>query len=430
MAPSDWLPYFKREYVGLVKQDWKEGRCKPLKNPQAHILMEKAPAGWTPPAPPKVEKPQPASPAKKQEAPPAPPPKSADKPKSKEEEEDCRTPPPFDMLDLPPAMEKMGFYTAAQVARRWFNGRKYILSSNPGTVYPDDMIDTKIVSLNFTLKYKKPKAKYEKLINEDIYSENAINFSKKIIREFTRKKFVDDGIAFTGEIDSLALSGRDIQKLHHDFQFQLAVVTSFDTLDENLGMTDLTATLGNFFFMAAIASAKIYSEKYYNYSDPKKPTYCCEPKVEITHIYVYARDSYSFADKKGKKSSQYLGHWNRSGVILVPSAAAADVMNNVAGSLGADFDFGNQPDAPTLTPYVYENGFKKPVDIVQGLFRASRKQDIYYPVHNSDYKAWREKFNRGGDFAIYTDLKKIKLSEPIRFTLEAICKPAELEPSK
>lgn len=43
-------------------------------------------------------------------------------------------------------------------------------------------------------------------------------------------------------------------------------------------MTDLTATLGNFFFMAAIASAKIYSEKYYNYSDPKNLPIVASPR--------------------------------------------------------------------------------------------------------------------------------------------------------
>ncbi len=427
MASTPQIPYFKRVYVGLVSQNWEQGRCKPLNNPQAHILMEKPPAGWAPPAPPKVEKPKAAPPDKKQEKPPAPPPppsKPAAQPKSKEEEEDCRTPPPFDMLDLPPAMEKMGFYTAAKVARRWFNGRKYILSSAPGAAYPDDMVETKIVSLSFTLKYKKSKIKYEKLVNEDIYAENALNTAKKIAHEFVRKQFIERGTAFTGEIDALTLSGGDIQKLHHNFQFQLAVVTNFDTLDENLGMTDLTATLGNFFFMAAIAKAKFYTEQYYNYSGPSTQ-YCCESKVEITHIYVYARDSYSFADKKDRKASQYLGHWNRSGVILVPAAAAADVINNLAGKLGADFDFGNYPDTPTLTPYVYENGFKRPVDTVKGLFRTQRKQDVYYPVHNSDYKAWREKFNRGGDFAIYSDLRKIKLSKPISFTLEEICKLAK-----
>ena len=77
-------------------------------------------------------------------------------------------------------------------------------------------------------------------------------------------------------------------------------------------------------------------------------------------------------------------------------------------------------------PSIYDNGFKKPVDIINGLFKHSlRKQDVYYPVYNSDYNAWREKYNRGGDFAIYSDMKKITRPKPIQFTLEEVCKPGK-----
>jgi len=73
-----------------------------------------------------------------------------------------------------------------------------------------------------------------------------------------------------------------------------------------------------------------------------------------------------------------------------------------------------------------EDGFEKPVDILKGMFGEMRKQDVYYSVRNSDYHKWPEKFGRGGDFAIYTEPKKIKLPKPIKFTLEEICKPAKL----
>ncbi|MEF2253319.1 DUF6402 family protein [Ralstonia solanacearum] len=403
--------------------------------------MDKLPTpmpGWKPPEPPKVEKPKPArdekqetlkpAPDKKKGKPPAPPPKPDDKSKNPQAEEDCRTPPPFDMLDLPGAMEKMGFYVAAKVARRWFNGRAHILGKRTDP-YPSDMVDTTTVSLGFTLKYGKSKEKYDKLISEDIYTDNAKAALTATIQRFIENKFLNEGKVFTGEIDTLALSGGDMQKLHSSYQFQLATVNNLDTLDDKFGMTDLTATLGNFFFMAAIANAKVYTEQYYRY-DQGDPVYCCQSKVDITHIHVYARDSYSFADKPGKTSSQYLGHWNRYGVILVPSATAADVLNNVTGSKGTDLQWGDSADTPGITPYVYENGFKKPVDIIKGFFRTLRKQDVYYPIHNSDYSAWRRKFNRGGDFAIYTEPKKIKLPKPIQFTLEEICRPAKQAESK
>lgn len=75
--------------------------------------------------------------------------------------------------------------------------------------------------------------------------------------------------------------------------------------------------------------------------------------------------------------------------------------------------------------YIYDNGFKKPIDVMNGLIHGLRKRDVYYPVHNSDYNVWRKKFKRGGDFAIYSDLRKIKLHSPIKIALNEICKPSK-----
>lgn len=74
-------------------------------------------------------------------------------------------------------------------------------------------------------------------------------------------------------------------------------------------------------------------------------------------------------------------------------------------------------------PSIYDNGFKKPVDIINGLFKHNlRKQDVYYPIYNSDYNAWRDKYNRGGDFIIYSNLIKVALPKPIQFIPDNICK--------
>lgn len=112
-------------------------------------------------------------------------------------------------------------------------------------------------------------------------------------------------------------------------------------------------------------------------------------------------------------------------MIVVPAAAVADILNNGTGERGGNLQWGNHPDTPPM-PYFYDNGFKKPVDIINGLFKRSlRKQDVYYPIYNSDYNAWREKYGRGGDFVIYSDMKKIVLPKPIQLTLEEVCKPGK-----
>jgi hypothetical protein len=429
MTTPNRIAYFKPEKpVFSQRTKWKKDLCKPLNNPQAHVLMDRAPDGWTPPpAPPTAREPKTDGTAeKKAEKQPPGPSKAATSAtsKSSEEDDDCRTPPPFDMLDIPGAMKKMGFSVAAKLAQRWFDGREYALSDEPKAKYPPDMVDTKDVTLSFVLGYKKVKAKYDRLIREDIYSPAALAIAKKAIHAFVERKFVDDGIAFTGDIDTLSLSGGDIQDLHRNFQFQLASISSLDTLSDNYGPTDLTASLANFFLMVAVANASVRSEKYYNY-DSGVPVFCCGSSVEITHIYAYAKDSYSFADKPNRKSSQYLGHWNKYGVVMVPAAVAGDFANNVSEKHSPDVNWGDYADTPTLMSYIYDNGFKKPVDILDGLFRDLRKKDVYYPVHNSDYNAWRNKFRRGGDFVIYTELRKIRLQRSIKFHLNEICKPSK-----
>jgi len=436
------IPYYRLDLASFyaLRKTWqlfdKTEGCKPLNNSHATILMERKPSPLpgekaeqakklknAKPEPQPVPKSAGTVPATKKPAPSPPGPVGAttekasqpfkvskDQAKAKQPVEECKTPPPFDMLDLPDAMDKMGFTVAAKLAKRWFNSRKHEIPTGTAYDYPADMVDTKIVSLDFVLKYPKARAKYENLISSGIYDDRGIKVIRAKVGRMLESKFIESGIAYSGELDTFALSGRDIQKLHNKFQFQREAVSNLDTLDWSFGLTDLTASLANFAVCAAVAEARVHSEKYYNYPKGTAPVYCCRSQVEVTHIYVYARDSYSFADKPGKKASQYLGHWNRNGVILIPTALASDF----AANHGKDVQWGNGPYT--------EDGFDKPVDILKGMFGEMRKQDVYYPVRNSDYQNWREKFGRGGDFAFYTELKKIKLLKPIKLNLEEVCK--------
>ena len=432
MTRPDRIPYFKPEKVGFFprRTEWKKEICKPLNNPQARVLMERPPAGWKPsaalptgPAPKAGHPPAESRSGKKTEMSadaPTPAKQASESRSNGAEDEDCRTPPPFDMLDIPDAMEKMGFHVAAKLARRWFDGRKHVVGKLSER-HPEDMVDTTTVSLDFTLRHGRAEAKLRNLINKAIYKDAATDALKNAMRRLIEKRFIDNSEAFCGDIDTWKLSKGKIQEFHRDYQFQFVQVSDLETLSGGVGSTDLTASLGNFFYLAAIASAKVHSEKYYNYTE-KTSKYCCLSRVEVTQIYVYARDSYSFSDKATATASQYLGHWNRYGMILVPAAVAANYANAI-GDNGRKLGWGNRPATPFM-PYIYDNGFKKPVDIVRGFFqRELRKQDVHYPIYNRSYNLWREKYNRGGDFVIYSDMANISLPKPIRFTLEEICKP-------
>lgn len=65
---------------------------------------------------------------------------------------------------------------------------------------------------------------------------------------------------------------------------------------------DLTGALGTFSFYAALGNV------YFNHASRV---------ARVKSIYVYVRDSYSFRDDD-EFVSQYLGHWNQSGVYLAP----------------------------------------------------------------------------------------------------------------
>uniref|UniRef100_UPI001FC8308C DUF6402 family protein n=1 Tax=Burkholderia gladioli TaxID=28095 RepID=UPI001FC8308C len=68
--------------------------------------------------------------------------------------------------------------------------------------------------------------------------------------------------------------------------------------------------------------ATVTGERYDKY-ERKNKIFCLEPVAQMTHIYVYIKDSYSFNDDSPSKS-QYLGRWNKNGMVLSRLAAVND----------------------------------------------------------------------------------------------------------
>jgi hypothetical protein len=216
----------------------------------------------------------------------------------------------------------------------------------------------------------------------------------------------------------------DWQSVHEQFQFQLEPVAMLDTLTDTPGMTDVTAALANFAFYASVARAHIRTEVYNRYNTPSGTQRCFKSSVQVTHAWVYAKDSYSFHDSG--QSSQYLGHWNKNGVIVLPAAVAASVgMKKIADALNESKNKGaplpiqrslNWLNNVRLELWSNEvNQF--PVDIGKNLY----EKDIYYPVRNRDYQLWRKNKERGGDFLIMTQPNLVKLEKAIILDMTEVC---------
>jgi hypothetical protein len=182
-------------------------------------------------------------------------------------------------------------------------------------------------------------------------------------------------------IDAWAKCGEKLPSLHRHFQFQFVSVGS--TLAQKIGdmaialrnngvPDDLTAALGSFNIYAAIGFAHF----------PRPGV------AEISGIYVYVKDSFDFTDLK-VQTSQYLGHWSKNGVIVVPYNGAAAALGKAAFYISYPVALGN--------PKVAGN--------------------VYYPIHNQDFRRWAIKYGRGGDFIIYSDYKFVPLFPPIKVYL-------------
>jgi Family of unknown function (DUF6402) len=295
-----------------------------------------------------------------------------------------RTIPSFDIQEIPGAMRKLSMPVSAKLMEKWLAGElNYSLDevaekamiNHDGKPYSLSMIDTTTVKMDWVLKYPRAKDQFELLINKLIYSDRARGALKTTLAPY-RNAY---------KVHPWELCGNDLKTLHRHFQFQRASVDgTFEQkaiqwlrgLPRGGAPNDLSGALGAFNFYAAVAGMRM---------DQDSGT------AIVTHIVVYVKDNYSFGTKPGEPS-QYLGHWNSSGVILVPEFMATDAAR------------WRWLDYPVLVG-----------DMPGDLFK---KDAVFYPIRNKTFREWQLKHKRGGDFVICTDYKPIRLSTPIRVPLQ------------
>lgn len=400
MADVKKTPYYKpkKGLFGSELKEYKDSQgCIPLDTQKGVSIDRLAPGAKPPPPPPKPTS-KPSSPPKSN----APrPPQKADQATAKEspgqpESEVCENPPPFDLQDVPIAMDNLGWKVSAKLARIWFAGAAHIYNDDPTSTQPLNSDD---VTLDWALKFGSVKRKYEKLLAHDIYNERSVRIASDITKSFIKKLFLD-----RNSVSNLNTSSfiANLQKFHNDWQFQLSSIGNFDTL-KNLAPTDLTGALANFNIYAAIGNVEISSEKYFKY-EKSGNFYCLDITGKITHIYIYVKDSYSFNGK------QYLGHWNKHGVIIAPGSI---LTGSRSPKQESDID-------------IWSRSINKPVDTRKSLFGKFKTSDVYFPVYNADYSRWREQHRRGRDFMIYSKPVYLKLKKPVDLNLGEICR---IEPS-
>ncbi|PMS17690.1 hypothetical protein C0Z18_19760 [Trinickia dabaoshanensis] len=345
-------------------------------------------------------------------------PKEPPKPQSDDAENHAAIP-EFDLQDVPDAMDKMGWPIAATIARKWFTGPSHVYNDKADGEQP---LDDTTVTIDWALKYGKVQERLNELVSADIRSEKALalirhKVTEHVTKTFTGTKSTNPNLGF-----ETAVINSDIRQFHIDWQIQRKMVDIFDTLDR-LTLTDLSATLGNFILYAAIGKVEISKEKFFKY-DRKPAEYCIDSVAKLTHIYVYLKDNYSFNDVD-HSNSQYLGHWNRSGMVTSYILAANDLLGQIRPGWKMRLDHNDKLEKKEINWDYLSIGkeIDKPVDTRRRFFRKLFKKDVYWPVYNRTYNEWRAKHKRGEDFMIYSKPELRKLKTPIVIKLETICRP-------
>ncbi|KVO99247.1 hypothetical protein WL28_26180 [Burkholderia ubonensis] len=407
----------KLPYYAFTGGKWKEYAgsqgCIPL-NTLKCISFDRLAPGEPPPPKKTPEQAKQQAEKKQDKAPDNTPAKQAQQ-QAPQDAESVENPPTFDLLDIPIAMKNMGWPVSAKLADEWFRNPKHIYNDDPNS---DQPIDSTTITLDWCLNFGSVQDKYNELLSKKIYNDAAKMLLKKKLTPILEKGFQS---SINLNFDTTPYVS-DLRKFHIDWQFQLANISNYDTLTSTLGMTDLTGALANFGIYAAIGRVEVRGDRYYKYNQVENTkSYCIDAQLKVTHVYLYVKDNYSFNDSVG--NSQYLGHWNKKGVILTTGGLVSELVNGKR----IHTNFGNSPNTQTTLHwnYLFEKPLDKPVDKRTGIIRKFKEQDVYWPVYNRTYSQWREQHGRGGDFMIYSKPKLMKLNVPIEIDMGTICRQAE-----
>jgi hypothetical protein len=104
-----------------------------------------------------------------------------------------------------------------------------------------------------------------------------------------------------------------------------------------------------------------------------------------------------------------LGHWNQNGVVISGLAAISDRFRENTSE-----PFGKGPIKSKGTKYPIYTGKDS---------KAQQDEEIYYPIYNETFEAWRQKHRHGQDFVTITEPEFFKLKKPMVFKLDKLYSP-------
>jgi hypothetical protein len=252
------------------------------------------------------------------------------------------------LTDLPGIMRRMGWKVAPILMERWFAGSAYELTQADSETYnddpmllPPDRLDESTVTMVWANRF----ARFQ-TAKKELLSKWRNDAAQNALRNTLHK------VGWPKGNPTLGNDGMTARRLHASCQIQYVLFGSLmSTID------DMYGALGKASAYLAVVG-RVHTRLH-----PNKKRLMDVFIVEKLGVYI--RDIYEFND------DQPLGLWTKNKVL-----GKAEILR---GALAATVDFSGE------------------------VVRESALETIR--VNNADFRKWRDKYGKGGDFYIFSDVE-------------------------
>lgn len=279
----------------------------------------------------------------------------------------------FKITDIPAAMDGMHWTQGARVMRKWFDSAAYELPMDVklGKVSPSSLPPARLLTdLPFEWLFSSS-TRVKELVTQKVAELNKVEeFNPTVGRLKSPLDQLSRGlVTFMTRLKRIGHIDTNVNKLHSAYEdfsglsaIQLEETSQFNWLPVGASLwekasdelDDVYGALGSFAIkIAATKFRTIASDHGY-------------PAIEIEEIGLYVRDTYDFLNTDG---DQLLGYWNKQGVIR-----------------------------PGPIDYFSEPNF------------IENKDSRYFKVTNSSFNSYRKKTGKGGDFLVFSTVKRYPVS--------------------
>lgn len=291
----------------------------------------------------------------------------------------------FRVSDIPAAMKAKGWTEASRIMTKWFNGAPYVMSAKvkSGRTKASELLAEQVLQdLPFEWLFtssERIKPVVDKIVGQ---LKNVENYNSKIGRLLTSspvEKQLSNGLGQLmkrlNELGAIDLEKKELKNGYYDFsgepaikldelsQFNFELVGTSPSEQANDAMDDVYGALGGF-------AIKMAALRVWTVNQKDVPA-----RIVIDQLGLYVRDTYDFINDG---ADQFLGYWNESDVR----------------------DGANRVTRP----------FTRLIDAVRRGAESLEDDGVtYYRVTNDSFNRYRETFNKGGDFLIFSTVYKVNV---------------------